>query len=301
MTRRPGSDPDLLVSSVDRDTWQGMANARVPSAFPIDRFRIPDPQRRPPEALRLLPDEIVRLSLYNGAVTAAGGSKTVTLLAGDAAAVVLWGSPLASITLPTGWTVMESFDTTLGFGSSKYLIASITNAPAGDHTFTYSRVGGVSGSLSVTLVGHILRRGGGGSVSGAWHHIHGPHRINLRSFSFQTPDPSWAIMWQDSVCSAIYTGLQDLPYAPPGTTAGFSGGEGAMASSYEWPRWESPTPAGKPYQWRDIEDFKAGAYMQPPAIGTAYAAGGANRIYAFGSIGAYGVPGSVALAFGWTP
>lgn len=202
MTRRPGSDPDLLVSSVDRDTWQGMANARVPSAFPIDRYRIPDPQRRPlvvPSSLAPTNGIIHAESFY-----AAFGSTFPAFPEGMTSAVALVGACASSgLVVPDGWTVLESGGP-YGVGSiiNEWAVLSIDN-PTGaeqrDWTFADIAAGPYRGVASV-----VAYFTGGTPGGGSWSALVGPKCSNL-SDAYPTEVPDGAKAWvQFGITTAVY-------------------------------------------------------------------------------------------------
>lgn len=163
MTRRPASDPDLLVSSVDRDTWQGMANARVPSAFPIDRYRMPDPQRRPPISLNTPP---IGLRTWQNSQTTTAQVGPWTRYLGDPPAgcsggvAILATQDWDTITIPSGWDVMASGTN----GTLRYRVIVATSGTFdteviySDHNGRYSS----AAQAGMYLIGH---RGGSWDVS----------------------------------------------------------------------------------------------------------------------------------------
>jgi hypothetical protein len=213
-----------------------------------------------------------------------GDAIQFTLQEGDSAAVVCHSTGSTGWVLPQGWDEVERYVSPSGY---LYVVASITNAPAGSHSFASTPVAESASWRKHCVAGYALR---GGNVGGRWSHIRGPERNNNRSFSFQTPDPGWAIGWQESSCTSVYgLGLEDVPYTPPGLL-GFAQREGGSSVlwSYEFPRGGSPA-----------DQFASGSWFQPPKTSDTYGPG--SNLYAFNSIGAYGIASSVAWALGWNP
>lgn len=144
--RRPAVGPDLGVSTEDRDTWLGMANARVPSAFPIERDRIPDPFYRastPPSGPTSSPPTGVYL--YDIDANGTIGTLPVTPEGTTSAVVFVCNIGGASMEGMDGWT--ELFTGNAGLPSSlhlplEYAVRKIDGPPTGaeGRVFEFPRI-----------------------------------------------------------------------------------------------------------------------------------------------------------------
>lgn len=276
MTRRPGSDPDLLVSSVDRDTWQGMANARVPSAFPIDRFRVPDPQRRPPAALISDPSQWTQyyraVGISSGAPPSpwnaladgwVSGDRTHENLAGKNVLWLLAASAVADMNVGSGWTV-------IGEGRLNNLCWLVAHAPwsASLDTVVTSTPSGNYGAIRSRLIV--------ADVAGGWNVEEKARRAGPGGTNNLTlVQPTGRYRFQIIFASSAYA--HNWVIGPP-TRFGVMCMGNLSAACNTWP----PAPDSG---WGPID--------------SAYEAVCDEGDYSHSSIGAYGTPTSVTFNANW--
>lgn len=265
MTNRRSLQTNMQRISRAQQFVPGHVGGRVASAQPVrERLKV-GAAAGPPGAV---PDAMARIALGGG--FRSDPDPIDVNLSGGAALVVMFGRLISDLVAPAGWTVMEEFTTLSGIETCPYLVASITDADAGTHTFSYTET--IPSNIhSVAVVGYELV----GATGGSWTAVHGEEIVATFGspgiITFASP-PAAAAAWQETTATSVYTGLS-AP-VPSGMASG--DGEGSVSFGYCWPKSTSAA------------DFASTGTFQ-----------GTGAYYNYGSAGAYGTPSSVAFAFGW--
>lgn len=247
--------PDQAAAVVRRNTWQGMAQGRVPAAYPVPRVRL----SRMLGGLKGTPPAIPEATVDYFTID---GNTVPAIVEGTSVVALMCSRGYPGFTTPAGWRVLDSGLTgaDLDWGIN-WVLAVIDNADGTEGT-TFTPTGSGHALSSLYVTGYVVT----GRTTGTWEHITGPGYVGsvgvAGQFTAQAPSGSWENWWQMNAVAAVYT---TDPHDPPPGLGPMSGRLLGSRNNVESDAFGS-TPWSGTWYWSTI-----GAYG--PSASQAFAVG----------------------------